>query len=281
MVKRYTFVLTLLICITLLFRALIGNDMGEEWRQLKVMLIPVASLYLSAFNSAATPIVLCTAMILVGGGILAYYGLGRIAPALRDTTSLVRELKSTRGAPGTPEVMQEIDAIMSRNRVGSRGWTLYRSGVFIQPNGFVRSLFPPSRYFDLKALELVGLRLRFFMQVPNDFVGVGLVFTFLGLVAGLYFAAKSMMSADLGSARSSLVMLLHAATFKFLTSSAGIGISLVLTWAQRMLVDQLEAKLSEIQFLIEERLPLAGSFPTDIGVKIKHEIKDARRKLEN
>ncbi len=82
--------------------------------------------------------------------------------------------------------------------------------------------FSPSRYFDIKSLQLAGLRLRMFLGLPNDFVGIGLVFTFLGLVAGLYFASQSMMSPDIGAARDALVLLLHAATFKFLTSITGI-----------------------------------------------------------
>jgi hypothetical protein len=68
-----------------------------------------------------------------------------------------------------------------------------------------------------------------------------------------------MLSADLADARAALTMLLHAATFKFLTSITGIGISMLMGGAQRIILDQIQARLAELQILIEEMIPLRGT----------------------
>jgi hypothetical protein len=138
----------------------------------------------------------------------------------------------------------------------SQSWLLYKATIISQ-GGHLGSQFQPAVYFNLRMLEQAGVRLRWFMSVPNDFVGLGLVFTFLGLVAGLYFASRSMMSADLKTARDALVQLLHAATFKFLTSITGIGMSLLISTIQRIMLDRLDARLSELQYALEALLPLA------------------------
>ena len=70
--------------------------------------------------------------------------------------------------------------------------------------------------------------------LPNYFVGLGLVLTFLGLIAGLYFASRGMRTADMIEARAALVHLLNSATFKFLTSVAGISMSLIVSLTFRI-----------------------------------------------
>jgi hypothetical protein len=117
------------------------------------------------------------------------------------------------------------------------------------------ALHRPDLYLNARSLERAGIRLRFLQGLANDFVGIGLVFTFLGLVAGLYFASRGMLAADLGSARTALVQLLHASTFKFLTSITGIAMSLLSSWAHRLLVNRLYAQLDEVTTLVEENLP--------------------------
>ncbi|HEX2020484.1 MAG TPA: hypothetical protein VGO17_16245 [Aurantimonas sp.] len=231
-----------------------GGAVGTDW--LKSLFIPLAVLYLDAFNSASTAIFLCIAMIAAAIVLTLYYWRARIAPARRLLSETARDLEAIKAAPGTREALYGIDNAMARHPALLRPWTVYRATLIVAPNGRVSAQFPPDRYFDMKAMEQAGIRLRFFLGLPNDFVGLGLIFTFLGLVAGLYFATRSMMSADLGAAREALVLLLHAATFKFLTSVTGIGLSLVLSWTQRALVDRLESNLHDVQFFIEQKLPI-------------------------
>lgn len=62
----------------------------------------------------------------------------------------------------------------------------------------------------------------------NVAVGVGLFFTFLGLVAALQKANAGISAGDMGAMQTSLAELLAVASAKFITSIMGVGVSLVL-----------------------------------------------------
>jgi hypothetical protein len=110
----------------------------------------------------------------------------------------------------------------------------------------------PSAYITLASLERSGLRLGLMQALPNYFVGLGLVMTFLGLIAGLWFASQGMRAADMIEARAALVHLLNSATFKFLSSVAGIAMSLVVSLAFRISVQSLRIRLDRLCDRIEE-----------------------------
>ena len=257
MVRRYIALAVLLLGSAFAIRAFLTMEAGKD-STLHALLVPVARVFLNTFNSSATAVALSFAMILAGVVLLIYFWLARFAPARRDLRAVAVALQRI-PAPIDRERLTQIDALMERYSIVTRSWKLFRAALASRSDGRILAEVPPDRYFDMSVLERVDLRLRMFLGLPNDFVGLGLVFTFLGLVAGLYFASRSMMSPDLAVARDGLVMLLHAATFKFMTSIAGIGVSIVLSWGQRILLGNIEAELSEIRFLLEERLPYADN----------------------
>jgi hypothetical protein len=73
---------------------------------------------------------------------------------------------------------------------------------------------------------MCGLNFPVWQALPNYFVGVGLLFTFFGLVAALQFASGA-VAADIDEAQGALRNLLAAATFKFMTSICGLFSSIV------------------------------------------------------
>ena len=91
----------------------------------------------------------------------------------------------------------------------------------------------PATHFDERILAQAGVNLRLYAAVPNYLVGLGLLFTFLGLVAALYFASAGVASASVQDAQGALRDLLGAATFKFVTSIAGLGASIVYSWREK------------------------------------------------
>lgn len=251
--QRYAILAFVLIAGALLASTMTGG--GGTWEAIKPLLVPVATVFVNTFNSPATAFALCLMMVIVAAGLYAYYTFGRTAPARRDLDLLRSELEAINAPAGSEAALTQIERAMQRHPRFQKSWRLFAATLVPGPDGVTRSQFPPSRYFNMRMLENEGMRIRFFLGLPNDFVGLGLVFTFLGLVAGLYFASRSMMSEDLAVARSALTQLLHAATFKFLTSIVGISISLVMSAAQRLMLERLQSTLDDIQFLIEAKLP--------------------------
>lgn len=256
MIRRIALLLFVLIAAILLLQWLVSAD--GLWEAMKPALIPFVRVYLDIFNSPATAILLCLLMVVVAAALFAFYHLRRIAPAQRDLAVLATQLRAIDRRTTDDAVLAQVERAIGRYPRFERAWRLYRSTLVASPDGRWFSRVAPSSYFNMRMLEASGMRLRFYLGLPNDFVGLGLVFTFLGLVAGLYFASRSMMSVDLGEARAALIQLLHAATFKFLTSIVGISISIVMSAAQRMQLERLHGGLDDIQMLLEEALPLSS-----------------------
>lgn len=120
--------------------------------------------------------------------------------------------------------------------------------------GVLRNTVRPSAYFNVQATIEAGFHLPFWQALPNYFVGFGLLCTFLGLVSGLHFAAEGVANADVNEARASLKQLLEAATFKFLTSIAGVLASLGLSVFVRTQTQALQSVLDRFCSALEKRL---------------------------
>lgn len=111
-------------------------------------------------------------------------------------------------------------------------WREYRKCLKHTDTG-VFYLRRPDEFLDLHTIDAKTFPARFFAAAHGYFIGVGLVLTFVGLVAALKFAAAGVASPDLAIAKDALNALLAAAAFKFMTSIAGLGSALVLSIAAR------------------------------------------------
>lgn len=92
---------------------------------------------------------------------------------------------------------------------------------------------------DYLSRESCGLTFPIWRALPNYFVGFGLLCTFLGLVSALYFASDA-VGGDVDKAQDALGGLLKAATFKFLTSIAGLASSIVFSFVYHLGVRSLD-----------------------------------------
>lgn len=126
---------------------------------------------------------------------------------------------------------RHIDAALSTSIFGT-AWTEYRE--CLKEDGD-RILYPrrPDEYLGLHAIESASFPARFFSAVHGYFIGIGLLCTFIGLVAALKFSAAGVASSDIALAKQALNSLLSAASFKFMTSIAGLGCSLLLSVSAR------------------------------------------------
>jgi hypothetical protein len=179
---------------------------------------------------------------------------------LRNATKGVRAISAT--PLRTLKAVEDLDDLLAGTQYLNADWRHYKSTLLVS-NHLERlwSSCRPNVYFNLSNLNCRGLGLSFLRSIPGYFVGVGLLFTFMGLVAGLYFASRGLMAADLPTARIALVQLLRTSTVKFSTSVAGLGISLVLSIWSRIVVDGLERLFGDFCAALEDLIPLAPSHP--------------------
>jgi hypothetical protein len=144
----------------------------------------------------------------------------------------------------------EIDAQMSKAGplTGSiaHAWRRYRKTMTFMARGPVRSTQRPNAFFYAVARPPSWLGFA-----ATLFVAFGLLTTFLGLIAALTFASEGMASNDVASMQVAIRDLLSAASSKFVTSIAGVGISILLRLLERFLTYDLRRRLDRLSNAIE------------------------------
>ncbi len=194
--------------------------------------------------------------ILLLAQILWWRFTARLAPLRR---ALARAIELVDQGEGTASFKQRFPAIfegLAQDPVLGRAWRAYAATVTPVPGneqalGAARA---PQSVFDDGLFARVGLNLRFYQAVPNILVGLGLLFTFVGLVAALHFASAGVTAADIREAQAALRELLAAATFKFATSIAGLAASLIFSWREKVHLHRVQAEIRRFCLLLEERL---------------------------
>lgn len=186
--------------------------------------------FLDNFRADDVPLRLSVAIVAAGTVLLAMLAIwGTIA--WRRITRLHRPVRSSGTCLEFARRFEQIDILLSQSIFGST-WNEYRA-VLRREGGRILYPRPPGEYFGLHALGQAAFPDRLFAAAHGYFIGIGLLLTFVGLVAALKFAAAGVASTDVAVAKQALNALLSAASFKFMTSIAGLGCSLVLSLAAR------------------------------------------------
>ena len=135
----------------------------------------------------------------------------------------------------------------------------------------VRSTLRPDHVFDLGLLRAVGLKPRYHAAMPGMLVGAGLLFTFLGLAVALSAAGGVVAGGDPVQSRQGLHQLLDAASFKFITSLAGLLLSMAYTGFRNHRILLVEQALDGFTASLDRQMPLATP------AFLQHEANEALR----
>lgn len=198
---------------------------------------PGIAKFLDLFSNGHVPLRLSFAI--VGAALLLLAVLvGWSATAWWRIQSLRRFVRSCGTGADFKRRFRGLDTALEASIFGV-AWSEYRECLKEEND---RILYPrrPEEYFGLHAIDSASFPARFFAAAHGYFVGIGLLCTFIGLVAALKFAAVGVASPDIAVAKQALNSLLSAASFKFMTSIAGLGCSLVLSVAARTMTYTVE-----------------------------------------
>ena len=242
------------------------------------------------------------ALILVAGALFLIFLLlncSRALAVLRRSNSAIRLAK------GSDETQKrsaffarytEIDRRLSSIPRIAHAWQKFRE-TLISPEGqsgvIISNTSRPHSFFTPSAL---GMNFSFVRHVPNIFVGIGLLGTFLGLIAALTAALKSFHAGSNSVvAQKAITDLLVTASAKFYVSAAALGVSIILTVVIRSFGTLLSRRLGKFNNLLEERLVFASAeniagqqlealkeqsvqlrtFNTDLAMTIGQSIREA------
>lgn len=191
---------------------------------------PAISALLGHFRDERVPVELSFAIVAAAFAVLVAVAVCGILAVVR-----IQRLRSVVRSCGTGAAFAanfaRLDASLSAS-IFRDSWSEFRK-CLRQSDAGVLYLRRPDEFLGLHAIDNKAFPARFFAAAHGYFIGVGLVLTFLGLVAALKFAATGVASPDIAVAKDALDALLAAAAFKFMTSIAGLGSSLVLSIAAR------------------------------------------------
>ncbi|MBV9218087.1 MAG: hypothetical protein JO366_06435 [Methylobacteriaceae bacterium] len=231
---------------------------SPEWQQaigegstavIKPLVVPLVRLInVPAFVYTVSVIILLAGLI-----ACAAYWLRAVQPRLRQLKTVRRgiadlPLPNIRDAKARwPEAMHRLGALLLGNETFVSAWSEFQTQS-LKSRGV-----PNVPFSHFVASEPRGAKEHggLMQALPGYFTSVGLIFTFVGLVVALYFAAKGFRSGNIEEARASIIQLLNAASFKFLTSVAALISALMVSLFLRFNLSIIERETLVTVELIE------------------------------
>lgn len=180
----------------------------------------------------------------------AYLPIRKLNLELSKATNALKEIKSVDGYESFYNNFDKLDSLFKGLPAIQHSWKEFiESVIFDSSNKKIYISHRPTEYFNRNAILGSKLNLSQFLAFPNYLIGLGLLFTFIGLAAALHVAQNGLAN---GGGQTALKELLAVASLKFISSIAGVGSSLFLSWVQRLRLKDFQNKLNEFIRLIEE-----------------------------
>jgi hypothetical protein len=220
---------------------------------------------LARVSTEAFAFSLAKALVCVGFGLLIAFGL---LHALAVSVSVGRAramIQRYRSKAEFARNLARVSRRMEAHPLLGQAWKRYSESL-IPGDTLVGVAQRPQSFFSYAMIREKCVGLKLMPGVPNYFVGAGLLLTFIGLVIALYKTAEGTEAAQLAATgagaaamQAALRDLLHAATFKFSTSIAGLSASIVLALFFRLYAIRIEASLGDFCEALENKLHYLSS----------------------
>lgn len=215
--------------------------------------------YFELFREDGFAPALSLALLTTAGLFAAFFLLRYFLPIRWSLWRQTRFVRRTKSYEGFTENFEAVDTSLSRSRLLHHAWREFKE-TLIFPNSthnddsVIYNTTRPQDYFNVQETRL---QFRFYRALPNMFVGVGLLLTFFGLVSALFFATQGIAEGtDFTQTQNALRDLLHAASFKFYTSVAGLTASIVLSLIVRWGTSVIDGGFDSLSQALEARLVL-------------------------
>ncbi len=199
---------------------------------------PVTSLVVAVFSMPGAALMMAAAILLFAVGLIFQSGHFEYAPLMEDLRRRAELLDDLRGdrQEAFAGAFEAIDKRLSglAHPVLELGWAHYRSQLTPTDDGRLAASIHASDAFDLADTPARTLE-----WWANIMVAIGLVITFMGIVAALTEATSAMGGG--AAMQGALVNLLTIAATKFWTSIAGVLASIILRLAARRRRHAIEA----------------------------------------
>lgn len=213
--------------------------------------------FINSIASENTPVVFCVFM-----GAIFLYAFGDIWVRATGLTHIIKrgiqQIQSTDGVRGFYRDYEALRDHFAREPVFASAWKEFDKIIMMDRNRDVVMITRrPHEFFHEITLLSQRINLRLTQAIPGYLISLGLFFTFIGLVAAISIAAKGMASTgDVKAIQLSLTQLLQVASVKFISSVAGISLSLILSAWQKMLLNHTAKLTFQFCAAVESRTQL-------------------------
>ncbi|OCW57065.1 anti-phage ZorAB system protein ZorA [Hoeflea olei] len=204
---------------------------------------------------------------------IAVVGLGLLVAFLVNTLLIVVTLRSARQR--VERIMKPATSPGERRRLFAQGFdgasdVLQRWPVighaFLEfcetlvntDEDEIRNTVRPQSFFHSGVAREAMPGFKMMNAIPGYFVGIGLLLTFIGLVLALAKAGQATAASDADQMQGAMTDLLNIATFKFSTSIAGLGASIVLSFVFRIYSIMMEGAFERFCSALEQGLLYAS-----------------------
>ena len=171
----------------------------------------------------------------------------------------------------SPADLEGVSGVMARPDKQSfnleRAWAGFRSSLTMTPAGELRSGAPAWTTFNIVTSETGVLG-----WWSNLFVAIGLIFTFLGVVAALSEATGVLQTSnDTNAMQGALSGLLTITATKFWTSIAGVFASVLMRVFERRWTSRIDRLLEDLCRVVDFRIP-----PVTPGILAGEQLAEIR-----
>lgn len=198
------------------------------------------------------PYFFCGVIIAIFFGVLFWYGRHDKKLVNESINKSLINLDKINDRKEFFEQYESIGAQFLEDKVFHNAWAEFDETVIIENDRErITTTKRPHDYFNEQSIISPRINLRLLHAVPNYLVGLGLLFTFIGLIAAIHFAAAGLGSSVMAG-QQALKDLLQMASVKFFSSITGLLCSILLSIIQKRWLNNLNKKIYAICRKIEE-----------------------------
>lgn len=225
------------------------------------------------FQDSNFPLVLAASILGAAGAMLVLYGLLVVTPQAHHLRRLRRTIEQHRTEEAFAAHFESVSGRLANSRLVGHAWREFRE-TLVMPSetvSVVQNTARPQTFINIRCFQEQSTALRLMAHIPNYFVGIGLLLTFIGLVAALFFATTA-VGGTIDEAIGGLKHLLAAATFKFWTSIAGLLASIILSFCFRLYNLRLEGCFDSLCRALEQRMQF--STPQRVFLEVRDAVQE-------
>lgn len=249
------------------------------------MIEAVFNFIIELFQDTGLPYLIATWMLLVAALIWSYalfrwfVERGNLLKRFSQLKASLGDFDDVHGArENFADNYGEIDKVLSSKSYGSDSlviaWEEFKETLIDESATPISNASRPQEFYRYAINGQTWLDFW-----ANIAVGVGLLFTFLGLVAALKFANDGLASGDMESMQESLQKLLAASSAKFITSVVGVFISISLKISKFLFQKSIQKNMQSLCAKIEKGLLFTP--PQAIAAKQEKHAEQQSELLKN